>query len=91
MQHYTQCILTSRIIAVCPCSRKTGTLTHYILYDSHKRKIYDLFKLPSTSLVTQRIGICQCKGHRFDPWSGEIPRASGKLSLCATTTEGHVP
>ena len=26
-------------------------------------------------------------GHRFDPWSGEIPHATGQLSPCATTTE----
>ena len=26
-------------------------------------------------------------GHRFDPWSGKIPHATGQLSPCATTTE----
>ena len=30
---------------------------------------------------------CQCKGHRFDPWSGKIPHAAEQLSLSATTTE----
>ena len=30
---------------------------------------------------------CQCKGHRFDPWSRRIPHATEQLSLCATTTE----
>ena len=29
--------------------------------------------------------ICQCRRHRFDPWSGKIPCAAGQLSLCATT------
>ena len=30
---------------------------------------------------------CQCRRHRFIPWSGRIPRASEQLSPCATTTE----
>ena len=32
-------------------------------------------------------GPCQCREHGFDPWSGEIPHASGQPSLCATTTK----
>ena len=34
---------------------------------------------------------CQCRGHRFDPWSRKIPYASGQLSPWATTTEAWVP
>ena len=30
---------------------------------------------------------CQCRGHRFDPWSGKIPQAMEQLNLCATTIE----
>ena len=30
---------------------------------------------------------CQCRGHRFEPWSGRIPHAVERLSPCATTTE----
>ena len=30
---------------------------------------------------------CQCRGHRFEPWSGKIPHATEQLSPCATTTE----
>ena len=30
---------------------------------------------------------CQCRGHRFEPWSGKIPHAVEQLSPCATTTE----
>ena len=30
---------------------------------------------------------CQCRGHRFEPWSGKIPHAAEKLGLWATTTE----
>ena len=30
---------------------------------------------------------CQCRGHRFEPWSGKIPHAAEQLGLWATTTE----
>ena len=30
---------------------------------------------------------CQCREHRFDPWSRKIPRAMERLSLCSATTE----
>ena len=30
---------------------------------------------------------CQCRGHRFEPWSGRIPHAAEQLGLWATTTE----
>ena len=30
---------------------------------------------------------CQCRGHRFDPWSRKIPPAVKQLSPCSTTTE----
>ena len=30
---------------------------------------------------------CQCKGHRFEPWSGKIPHAAEQLGPWATTTE----
>ena len=30
---------------------------------------------------------CQCRRHRFDTWSGKIPHAKEKLSLCAITME----
>ena len=34
---------------------------------------------------------CQCRGHGFEPWSGNIPHAAEQLSPCffffATTTE----
>ena len=41
-----------------------------------------------TSRVVQWLRICcQCKGHRFDPWSRKIPHAMEQLSPSATTTE----
>ena len=33
---------------------------------------------------------CQCRGHRFDPWSGKIPHAAGQLA-CTQTTDAHTP
>ena len=30
---------------------------------------------------------CQCRGHRFEPWSGKIPHAAEQLGPWATTTE----
>ena len=30
---------------------------------------------------------CQCREHRFEPWSGKIPHAMKQLSPWATTTE----
>lgn len=29
---------------------------------------------------------CQCRRHRFNPWSGKIPHASKQLSPCTTPT-----
>ena len=34
---------------------------------------------------------CQCRGHRFNPWSGKIPHAAGQPSPCVIATEAHVP
>jgi len=35
-----------------------------------------------TSLVTQWLKpACQCRGHRFNPWSGKIPHASGMTKV----------
>ena len=30
---------------------------------------------------------CQCRRHRFDPWSGKIPHTMEQLSRCTTTIE----
>ena len=40
-------------------------------------------------LVAQWIRIClpNCRGHRFDPWSGKIPYAAEERSPCSTNTE----
>ena len=35
--------------------------------------------------------ICQCREHRFDPWSWKISHAMGQLSLWATTAEPTCP
>ena len=41
--------------------------------------------LPCGAVVKE--SACQCRGHRFEPWSGKIPHAAEQLSPCATTTE----
>ena len=33
----------------------------------------------------------QCRGHRFNPRSGNIPYAEEQLNLCTTTTEARMP
>ena len=43
------------------------------------------------SLVGQRLGIRQCRGHRFDLWSAKIPYATQQLVPCASTTEPKSP
>ena len=30
---------------------------------------------------------CQCRRHRFHPWSGKIPHAAKQLNPCITTTK----
>ena len=32
---------------------------------------------------------CQCRGHRFDPWSRKISQAEGQLNPHVTTTESE--
>ena len=45
-------------------------------------------KNSETSLMVQWLRIhLPCRGHRFDPWSGKIPRVSGQLSPCTAATE----
>ena len=41
------------------------------------------WEFPSDPLVKKTA--CQCKG--FDPWSGNIPHASGQISPCSATAE----
>ena len=40
----------------------------------------DKFGLPLW--LSGKESTCQCRRHRFDPWSGKIPRATEQLSLC---------
>ena len=37
--------------------------------------------------LTGQESTCQCRRHRFSPWSGKIPDAAEQLSQCATNTE----
>ena len=35
--------------------------------------------------VSGKESACQCRRHKFDPWSGGTPPAEEQLSLCVTT------
>ena len=39
------------------------------------------------SWLSGKESACQCRGHRFDPWSGKIPHAVEQLHPCAKTIE----
>ena len=40
------------------------------------------------SMVVQSLRILlQCRGHRFKPWSGKLPRAAEQLGPCVTAVE----
>ena len=45
-----------------------------------------LLGFPSGAVVKKE-SACQCRGHRFEPWSRKIPHAAEQLSPCAITTE----
>ena len=40
-----------------------------------------------TSLAVQWLSTCQCRVHRFEPWSGMISHAAGQAGPCAPTAE----
>ena len=40
-----------------------------------------------TGIPVVKKSACQCKWHRFDPWSGKIPHAMEQLSTCTTTPD----
>ena len=44
-------------------------------------------KSENIKLPRKKESTCQCKGHKFDPWSGKIPHTTGQLSLCTTNRE----
>ena len=55
--------------------------------EEQKEMLFEVHDL-RISLVVQGLRIsCQCRGHRFNPWSEKIPQAAEQLSPCATTTE----
>ena len=37
--------------------------------------------------LSDKESICQCRRHRFDPWSRKIPHAAEHLNLCVTAIE----
>ena len=38
-------------------------------------------------MFSDKESACQCRRHRFDPWSGKIPHVEEPLSPWATTIE----
>ena len=49
----------------------------FILFMSYLRRDF-----PGGPVVKN---LCQCREHRFNPWSGRISHATGHLSLCSAT------
>ena len=83
-------------------SRRLIKRTFFDKYNFHLHRNAELgkmFKKPNENpdFIKLLIGLpwwpsgwksaCQCRGHRFDPWSGKIPRAAEELGPWATTTE----
>ena len=54
----------------------------YLYHNLHK-----IFQGGASLAVQWLESACQCRGHMFHLWSGNIPQAAGQLSLCTTTTE----
>ena len=70
-----------------------GNSLYYLCHFYTNLKFKSLFKIFKTKfrgLPWWRSGwesACQCRGHRFESWSGKIPHAAEQLGPWATTTE----
>lgn len=53
----------------------------------HSHNIYIKQQQGASLVLTGGESTCQCRGYRFDPWSGRIPHAMKQLSSCTTTIE----
>ena len=51
------------------------------------RNVYIRQQQGASLVLSGGESICQCRGYRFDPWSGRIPHAMEQLSPCTTTIE----
>ena len=60
-------------------------MIHMLEIATHKKK--EIIKLGLPWWHSGEESTCQCRGHKFNPWSGKIPHAMGQLSWRATTTE----
>ena len=65
---------------MCPCS---GAPTHQAVLN--KSQLEGL-----TWWHSGQESACQCRGHRFNPYSGKIPHAVEQLSPRTTTTEARM-
>ena len=70
-----QRLLVSRTILASP------------LNDHHQ--IRKCAEFPSGSVVKN--STANAVGHKFNPWSGKIPRPMEQLSLCTPTSKAHSP
>ena len=66
-----------------------GDLQYYVSFRCTTEG-FSIFKAYTPGLPWWSTGCesaCQCRGHRFYPWSGKIPHAAGQLSPYVTSTE----
>ena len=50
-------------------------------------KAFSQSRNPSWTSLVVRESARQCRGHKFDPWSGKTPRATEQLNRCPTITK----
>ena len=74
-------------------TKRKSDLLYFTITSSrwiNKLKCKNIFKNRLKGLpwwLSSRESTCQCRRHRFNPWSSEILHAVRQLSLYATTTE----
>ena len=78
-------------VASCFCQGKHAAVIKYLCCEMFiafpslfiKRNVLQGFP----GWLSGKESSCQCRRHRFDPWSGKISHAAKQLSLCAPTPE----
>ena len=69
---------------------KKFTLKNMIIHSISQYPGFLSYKMEGLGLPWWRSGwesACQCRAHRFEPWSGKFPHAAEQLGPWATTTE----
>ena len=86
--HYSSVWLWGRLSVWSVFSFNTNTGHHCLSlcdYNQLGLEVWENMGLPSWRSSWE--SACQCRGHRFEPWSGKIPHATEQLGPWATTTE----